>query len=1045
MFFFKRQKGQGLVEFALILPALLMILLGIIEAAVVFQAYLGVQHAAREAARFAVTMQPPQGMMIVDEVDPICECDNVTPDKWGKPCNPEENWDTWQDRRVDLIQQVATEQAYGLTKDYLGDDWPTDESPDPLLSHQDGTKSRFFGVMVKGFEGPDPEDEKYWRAGLEGLPVMVTIYYNVQLLDPLYQTVIPGGQVRVIGEAVMVNEGVTVGLGSEPPPAFATTEVPPNPTPTSTATPGEDATPTHTPTQTGTPEPTGTPTSTPTPTATPEVPYIVASQYEGVHAGDTLTAWLHQHPTGDIYDLWWYTDTPAGAGQYVTATLVTDIPVDGNGDSDPIEFYVPDDTEGTYYLVSFESGTTPVITRSALITVDPLPPDLVVQNISLPDSVSYIDGQPLTVTFEIANLTATGVYSIYFDVDIYIDPEHSPLEYVHSEGEEIEQWPSPGYHKQWLINIDPRGTIPVTDVIELWSGGQHEVWARVDASNRVDEFLETNNITGPVTVDTGCSAIWEDNFDDGSLDSQWNPETIPSSYGGDFSESGGELTIDTNGYRIGGSSDRFAYLYQRVEGDFDARVQVTEEMSRDSSEARIGLMVRQDDQDNSPFIMIAWRSSRNRVIGILRAEGDVVDWTYVSYQTLPVWLRLVRQGETFYTYYSFAADPSDEDDWEEGGIYPAPADFDTDGPLMLGVAAASGRYGSWAHGSVDNFWLCMAGQGEKPSIPRYGNRTCNQPIQRGTNDPVGGGSFELGWDDYWEHGEETEASGRDPDKNHTNRGSYGFVFHAETYGLGAGCPGGVSLERPLHAWLAQSISIPDEAGDMVEMPDSSTRPMIVFLETSFFYEVEPRATPRPDPFLLTARDVSGASPITLTNTGTFSNPGSILIARGDEDPEDHVAWPKASYDLVTHMITDVTSYAGQDLQLYWYSPNEYDPCDSGSPDSPLTWFYVDDVSVELCTIVPTPDIDPVLATLSGKLTSQVLEEDLLRGAPIWAYGDGGELYATYSIHDATYHFYDIPPGPYIIYSEVWSGGLLYWAESSITLPQGETERDLVFN
>jgi len=58
MFFFKRQKGQGLVEFALVLPALLMILLGIIEAAVIFQSYLGVQHASREAARFAVTMQP---------------------------------------------------------------------------------------------------------------------------------------------------------------------------------------------------------------------------------------------------------------------------------------------------------------------------------------------------------------------------------------------------------------------------------------------------------------------------------------------------------------------------------------------------------------------------------------------------------------------------------------------------------------------------------------------------------------------------------------------------------------------------------------------------------------------------------------------------------------------------------------------------------------------------------------------------------------------------------------------------------------------------
>lgn len=42
----KRRKGQGLVEFALILPVLLFILLGIIEAAFVIQGYLTVQHAA---------------------------------------------------------------------------------------------------------------------------------------------------------------------------------------------------------------------------------------------------------------------------------------------------------------------------------------------------------------------------------------------------------------------------------------------------------------------------------------------------------------------------------------------------------------------------------------------------------------------------------------------------------------------------------------------------------------------------------------------------------------------------------------------------------------------------------------------------------------------------------------------------------------------------------------------------------------------------------------------------------------------------------------
>jgi len=44
--------------FALILPALLMVVLSIIEGALLFQSYIAVQHAAREAARYAVTYMP---------------------------------------------------------------------------------------------------------------------------------------------------------------------------------------------------------------------------------------------------------------------------------------------------------------------------------------------------------------------------------------------------------------------------------------------------------------------------------------------------------------------------------------------------------------------------------------------------------------------------------------------------------------------------------------------------------------------------------------------------------------------------------------------------------------------------------------------------------------------------------------------------------------------------------------------------------------------------------------------------------------------------
>jgi len=50
----RHQKGQALVEMALIIPLLLVLLLGIFEFGRLFNAYLTVQHATREAARVGV-------------------------------------------------------------------------------------------------------------------------------------------------------------------------------------------------------------------------------------------------------------------------------------------------------------------------------------------------------------------------------------------------------------------------------------------------------------------------------------------------------------------------------------------------------------------------------------------------------------------------------------------------------------------------------------------------------------------------------------------------------------------------------------------------------------------------------------------------------------------------------------------------------------------------------------------------------------------------------------------------------------------------------
>ena len=60
----RRSRGQALVEFALVLPVLLILLMVLIEVARLFSAWLIVENSAREAARYAVTGRIQSGLLL---------------------------------------------------------------------------------------------------------------------------------------------------------------------------------------------------------------------------------------------------------------------------------------------------------------------------------------------------------------------------------------------------------------------------------------------------------------------------------------------------------------------------------------------------------------------------------------------------------------------------------------------------------------------------------------------------------------------------------------------------------------------------------------------------------------------------------------------------------------------------------------------------------------------------------------------------------------------------------------------------------------------
>ncbi len=206
----KRQSGQALTEFALVLPLLLLLLLGVVEASRIIWAAITVQNAAREAARYAVTgrpyvTSPASSGCFVPQGDP----DEDTP--WL--CDP-------QDRAL-AVQEVALRRGRTLA----------------IAEECTGTGGTFFscadtpgafGVLVRGQFIDDPIDgvqEQDNHPGEQGLNVTISTYYNIEMIDPIFDFVMGGNSIRLEGEVQMQNEGLDESLGAVPPPPLPTVDI----------------------------------------------------------------------------------------------------------------------------------------------------------------------------------------------------------------------------------------------------------------------------------------------------------------------------------------------------------------------------------------------------------------------------------------------------------------------------------------------------------------------------------------------------------------------------------------------------------------------------------------------------------------------------------------------------------------------------------------------------------------------------------------------------------------------------------------------------
>ncbi len=174
-----KPRGQSLTEFALILPLLLLVLLGIVEFARILQAYITVQHAARTGARYAVTGQ----FILLDE---------------GPDGVPGTDDDVWASRPSSIITTTHNA-AIGLARVRPDADIPARE-PRADLGY-------YYDVVLEPANGGVPHG-----VGITDT-ITVTVHYNVPLLTPIIGNIL-GDVVHVAGRAVMQNESFNPTPGS---------------------------------------------------------------------------------------------------------------------------------------------------------------------------------------------------------------------------------------------------------------------------------------------------------------------------------------------------------------------------------------------------------------------------------------------------------------------------------------------------------------------------------------------------------------------------------------------------------------------------------------------------------------------------------------------------------------------------------------------------------------------------------------------------------------------------------------------------------------
>jgi len=251
---------------------------------------------------------------------------------------------------------------------------------------------------------------------------------------------------------------------------------------------------------------------------------------------------------------------------------------------------------------------------------------------------------------------------------------------------------------------------------------------------------------------------------------------------------------------------------------------------------------------------------------------------------------------------------------------------------------------------------------------------------------------------------------------------------------------------PLFPWAYQEFTVPSII--------SSTEPVTIEMRLSLYYGVPPQYHPELGPYQGTLGRALDELAVSVTEVdGTPLTTASAAVSQGDLSTSRRGRFFPFYYDLATLFDSGdpLEDHVGETLRLRFDAPNVDNDSD-GEVDGDSE-FYIDQVRCEICSTVRPPEyITGQARRLGGYLQVLVYGNPTpMQGINVWAIQlpDGGDpppggwgFYTTYSIHDSTYNFFNVNPGEYRIYAEVWVTGVLYSASTTVTIGDGDTDTTL---